>query len=554
MAPQLPRDTAPLTLRVQLERRGVLLLAISIVFMTSGLLGGRPVVLAWGAVPLAFVVAAWARAAVTTRDRRGRPLAIACGSPVGPRKIHAVGDELTLPVTLTSRLGRSVAGGRLELVMSGALELLEDHPLPDSPADAELHTTARVRPVQAGTWFIHGAHVRLPLGDALVSVAGYLPIEASFKILPRSAFRSSRATLPIRRSASRASARDSLGAARSLVRGMGTDLRELREHVPGDPFKHIAWKASARMRKLVVKEFESAVTQSCYLLLDTGPSMRWGQRGHTLLDQATDVTFAWAQELARGGIRFGLLCYDTDVWAQCHAADGRRALVAVADQLLEAHTSVREPVTAVTDADLVATVGTYLRRQWGRDFRARRFQALGGAAAASGPIGSVWDQDAMCAWVGTLLPQLAPGSVPRRHGDAHLATDPQMRELRQLCRVQGIELPMRSEWGDREREAGLTRALQKVLTSPGGPHSLLVVTDLCGIDDPDAVARVVTTLVRRKHEVTFLVPPFRGPGEQLDLRSRVADAEAGRLALAREAVQSRLHAAGARVAPHGALS
>ena len=30
------------------------------------------------------------------------------------------------------------------------------------------------------------------------------------------------------------------------MRGEGDDLRELREHQPGDPFRKIAWKASAR--------------------------------------------------------------------------------------------------------------------------------------------------------------------------------------------------------------------------------------------------------------------------------------------------------------------
>ncbi|GMV42950.1 MAG: hypothetical protein AMXMBFR64_46660 [Myxococcales bacterium] len=547
MAAQLPRDAAPLSLRVQVERRGVLLLATALVFITSGLLGGRPVLLAWGSVPLLFVVAAWARAVVSTMGRTGRPLAIACGSPVGPRKIHAVGDDLTLPVTLGTRLGRAIRAGRLTLVASGALELLDDVPPLDTAPDGEARATARLRPIQAGTWFIHGAHVRLPLGDRLVSVVGYLPIEARFKVLPRSAFRSSRATLPVRRSAARASARDSLGAARSLVRGLGTDLRELREHVPGDPFKHIAWKASARTGKLVVKEFESSVTQSCYLLLDTGPSMRWGVRGQTLLDRATDVAFAWAQELARGGVRFGLLCYDADVWAHVHAADGRRALVAVADHLLEAHTSMREPVTAATDADVIAAVGTYLHRQWGRDFRADN-----GPSSGRAPIEALWDRDAMSAWVGAVLPELG-GAVPRLHGDAHLASDPQMRALRQLCRVQGIELPLRATWGDGEREAGLSRALEQVLTSPGGPHTVVVITDLLGIDDAGPVTRQLQALARRKHDVTFLLPPPRSLGQSLDLRSRVAGAEEARQSLERETVQARLRASGARVSLHGPL-
>lgn len=544
-----PREAARPALRVQLTGRGLLLLTAAAALVVTGAVAAQPVVVAWGSVPLAVLLAAWAWARLAVDLRPGaRPLALTCGAPVGPRKIHAVGDELSLPMTLTSRLGGPPpVAVELHLVTSGALEPVDGAPLTAILApngNGSLAGAAALRPIQAGTWFVHGADVVVPVGGAaLVAVVGYLPIEARFKVLPRSAWRSSRATLPMRRSASRASARDSLGAARSLVRGTGTDLRELRDHLPGDPFKHIAWRASARAGKLVVKEFESAVTQSCLLLLDTGPSMRWGARGQTPLDRATDVAFAWAQELARGGIRFGLACFDTAVWAATHVGDGRRALVSAADLLLEAHTSVREPVTAVTDAELVAAVGRYLHRQWGRDFRARRDEPL---AAARPPITAWWDADAMSAWVSTLLPQLTH-DLPGHHADVRLADDPRMADLRLLCRVQGIELPARAGWSDRAREAGLVAALQKALASPGGPHSLLVLTDLLGVDDPQPVARVVAALVRRKFEVTFVLPrPAQEPeGERL--ADRAARAEHARLVLERDRLVAQLRAAGARV-------
>ena len=44
--------------------------------------------------------------------------------------------------------------------------------------------------------------------------------------------------------------------------GSGTELRELRELRPGDPFKSIAWKASARSGKLLVREVESVLADA----------------------------------------------------------------------------------------------------------------------------------------------------------------------------------------------------------------------------------------------------------------------------------------------------
>src|SRR6185369_7267557 len=52
--------------------------------------------------------------------------------------------------------------------------------------------------------------------------------------------------------------------------GTGTELYELREHVSGDPFKRIAWKASARRGQLLVREFEREDRDVVWLVLDAG--------------------------------------------------------------------------------------------------------------------------------------------------------------------------------------------------------------------------------------------------------------------------------------------
>lgn len=50
------------------------------------------------------------------------------------------------------------------------------------------------------------------------------------------------------------------------LRFPGDDWHGLREHRPGDPPKHIAWKPSARQERLLVKEFADPLSQA--LLLD----------------------------------------------------------------------------------------------------------------------------------------------------------------------------------------------------------------------------------------------------------------------------------------------
>ena len=56
--------------------------------------------------------------------------------------------------------------------------------------------------------------------------------------------------------------------------GSGSELLDLRDYLPGDPPKTIAWKVSARRDRLITKEFESEVPVRCTLFVDTSNSVR----------------------------------------------------------------------------------------------------------------------------------------------------------------------------------------------------------------------------------------------------------------------------------------
>src|SRR5205807_372769 len=64
------------------------------------------------------------------------------------------------------------------------------------------------------------------------------------------------------------------GINRLLRPGTGSELMDLRDYLPGDPPRTIAWKVSARRDRLITKEFESEVPVRCTLFLDTSNSVR----------------------------------------------------------------------------------------------------------------------------------------------------------------------------------------------------------------------------------------------------------------------------------------
>jgi uncharacterized protein (DUF58 family) len=64
------------------------------------------------------------------------------------------------------------------------------------------------------------------------------------------------------------------GTHRLRQAGSGSELLDLRDYIPGDPPKTIAWKISARRDRLITKEFESEVPCRCTLFVDTSNSVR----------------------------------------------------------------------------------------------------------------------------------------------------------------------------------------------------------------------------------------------------------------------------------------
>ena len=92
--------------------------------------------------------------------------------------------------------------------------------------------------------------------------------------------------------------------------GMGSELLELRDYVPGDPPKSIAWKVSARRDRLMTRQYESEVPIRLQLFLDGGISMRVGGFGSRLLDQACFVAASVARNALSAGDSASLVCFD----------------------------------------------------------------------------------------------------------------------------------------------------------------------------------------------------------------------------------------------------
>ena len=65
-----------------------------------------------------------------------------------------------------------------------------------------------------------------------------------------------------------------LGVLRQRRRGEGSDFKQLREYQRDDSLRLVDWKATSRMRKLIVREYQDERDQQIIFLLDCGQRMR----------------------------------------------------------------------------------------------------------------------------------------------------------------------------------------------------------------------------------------------------------------------------------------
>lgn len=114
------------------------------------------------------------------------------------------------------------------------------------------------------------------------------------------------------------------GDYRTLLRGAGIDLADLREYQHHDDVRHIDWNVTARLQIPHVRVFTEDREMAAWFLLDLSPSVDFGsgeQRKHQV---SASFVAVLARLLTRHGNRVGALLYDAGVDTVIPAGSGRR--------------------------------------------------------------------------------------------------------------------------------------------------------------------------------------------------------------------------------------
>lgn len=78
-----------------------------------------------------------------------------------------------------------------------------------------------------------------------------------------------------------------LGAQKVSHSGFSADFRDIREYVPGDETRRIDWKATAKLNKLMIREYELEKKNNLVFILDLSKNMFIGELGLRKIDHAS---------------------------------------------------------------------------------------------------------------------------------------------------------------------------------------------------------------------------------------------------------------------------
>ena len=114
------------------------------------------------------------------------------------------------------------------------------------------------------------------------------------------------------------------GDYRTLFRGQGLDLAELREYQWGDDVRHIDWNVTARLQTPYVKQYHEDREITAWFLIDLSASVDFGSQGVKKRSISEGFVAVLARLLTRHGNRVGALLYGSQVDGVVPARGGRQ--------------------------------------------------------------------------------------------------------------------------------------------------------------------------------------------------------------------------------------
>ncbi|MDY0249647.1 MAG: DUF58 domain-containing protein [Pseudomonas sp.] len=211
------------------------------------------------------------------------------------------------------------------------------------------HTGYKIKPLRRGAFHIPGCSIRLPSPMRFWSSQRFLAQPSTLRVYPDFT----------RIQSGQLQATEhwlkQLGIQQQQRRGSGMEFHQLREFREGDNFKHIDWKATARQRIPIAREYQDERDQQIIFLLDCGRHMRSQDSALSHLDHALNACLLLAHTALRQGDAVGVQTF-AGTQRMLKPGKGRAQMTALLNTLYDIHPSQ-------SSADYSAAVERLLHRQ-----------------------------------------------------------------------------------------------------------------------------------------------------------------------------------------------
>ncbi|MBP8203688.1 MAG: DUF58 domain-containing protein [Pseudomonas sp.] len=208
----------------------------------------------------------------------------------------------------------------------------------------------RVRPLQRGHFQFTQCEISLPSPMGLWRARRYLPLAGDTRVYPDFARLYGAQLMAVDDWISQ------LGVRQQQRRGLGQEFHQLREFRDGDTVRQIDWKATARKRTPIAREYQDERDQQIIFLLDCGRRMRSQDGELSHFDHALNASLLLSYVALRQGDAVGLSTFASEQPRFVAPVKGQAQLNVLLNALYDLR-STQQP------ADFSAAVEHLLSRQ-----------------------------------------------------------------------------------------------------------------------------------------------------------------------------------------------
>lgn len=138
--------------------------------------------------------------------------------------------------------------------------------------------------------------------------------------------------------------------------GQSNEFDQIKQYIPGDDYRTINWKATARSQQLMVNQYTDEKSQQIYCVIDKGRTMKMPFEGMTLLDYAINATVSLANVAIVKDDKAGLVTFSNRAGAFVKADKKRIQTKKIVEVLYNQKSSFKESSFELVTASMLSLI------------------------------------------------------------------------------------------------------------------------------------------------------------------------------------------------------